>query len=163
MATAAPSEHGGRQSSFESSEKQNLTELLTETRILLPGTQVLLAFLMTLPFTLQFQSLSTEQRVVYLCTFFATIAALACYVVPAAYHRIARPIRHKSKFKIFANAFLVAGLVPTSVAVVLITYLISSVVMPDAAIPAALLVAALLAVVWWALPLSRAHERVRER
>jgi hypothetical protein len=157
-------ERSARQSSLEEPrERQNLTELLSEIRILLPGSEVFLAFLMTLPFTSQFPGLSTGQRVVYLCTFFAAIAAMTCFVVPAAYHRVARPIRHKAQFKVFANAFVVAGLVLVSIAMVLVTYLVSSVVVPTAALPAAAVVAALIAAVWWALPLFRVHELVRER
>ena len=46
-------------------------------------------------------------------------------MVPAAYHRIARPIRHKVRFKAFANYFIVAGLVPMSISMVLVTYIVT--------------------------------------
>jgi hypothetical protein len=141
----------------------DLGELLEETRILLPGTDVFLGFLMTLPFTQLFAGLGREQRVVYLCTFFATLFALVCFVMPAAYHRLARPIRHKERFKKFANRFLVAGLVPLSISMVLVAWLVTSVVMRELALVGACVVAVAVGVVWWLVPLTRAHGRIAQR
>lgn len=137
----------------------NLSELLNETRILLPGTEIFLAFLMTLPFTARFEGLDDRQRLVYLATFFATLAAFACFVAPAAYHRIARPIKDKARFKLFATSLLVIGLAPASVAFVLVTFLVSSVVVPRVALPAASIMAGLILVLWWAVPLARIHDK----
>lgn len=141
----------------------DLVELLSETRIILPGTEVFLAFLMTLPFTQRFGSLDDQQRLVYLATFFATLLALACFVAPAAYHRIARPIRNKARFKAFATTLLVIGLAPASVAFVLVTYLVSSVVFPGAAVAAASVMAGLIVGLWWLVPILRIHDRFPER
>lgn len=141
----------------------DLVELLSETRIILPGTEVFLAFLMTLPFTQRFGTLDDRQRLVYLATFFATLLALACFVAPATYHRIARPIRHKERFKVFATTLLVIGLAPASVAFVLVTYLVSSVVFPGVATGAAAVMAGLIVGLWWAVPTLRLHDRFPER
>jgi hypothetical protein len=138
----------------------DLSELLNETRILLPGTEIFLAFLMTLPFTERFRSLSDTQGLVYLSTFFSTLAAFACFVAPAAYHRIARPIRDKARFKVFATKLLVIGLAPASISFVLVTYLVSSVVAPRVAVPAAAVIAGLITVLWWAIPLVRIHDKI---
>ncbi|MBX3190409.1 MAG: hypothetical protein KF819_25640 [Labilithrix sp.] len=141
-------------------DERSLDELLSETRILLPGTQVLLAFLMTLPFTDRFARLPELERVVYFCTFLATQVALACFVTPASYHRIARPIRDKVRFKNFVNVFLVIGLIPTSISTVLTTFLIASVVAGRAyAYPTAAIVAVFVMIMWWFAPLLRVHER----
>lgn len=145
-------------------EKVQLTELLNETRILLPGTEVFLGFLTTLPFTSHFAQLDEPRRWVYVATFFSTVLALVLFVVPASYHRLARPIRHKERFKTFANRFLVAGLVPMSLAIVLATYLVSYVALNGAAPWLAGAIAVLIVVVWWAAPLVRMHDSfVKER
>lgn len=136
----------------------NLSELLTETRIILPGTEVFLAFLMTLPFTSRFSTLEPVQRLVYIGTFFATLLAVACFIAPAAYHRIARPIHHKARFKVFANLFVIAGLAFTSAAFVLVTYLVASVVVPSAAVAASAVMAVVILTLWWVVPLARAHD-----
>ena len=91
--------------------------------------------------------------------FFATLLALACFVAPAAYHRIARPIKDKARFKLFATAVLVVGLAPASIAFVLVTYLVTSVVFPAAALPATAVMAALIITLWWAVPMVRLHDR----
>lgn len=137
-----------------------LTELLNETRILLPGTEVFLGFLTTLPFTQHFGQLDGPRRWVYVATFFSTVLALVLFVVPASYHRLARPIRHKDRFKAFANRFLVAGLVPMSVAIVLATYLVSYVALNGAAVYLAGAIAVLILLVWWAAPLVRMHDHL---
>ncbi|WP_394824537.1 DUF6328 family protein [Pendulispora albinea] len=145
-------------SSQEDERSAGLTDLLSETRILLPGTEVFLGFLMTMPFTDRFERLADVQRVVYLCTFFGALLALVCFVLPAAYHRITRPIRHKDRFKRFASLFLVIGLVPLSLSIVLITWLITSLVEWQLAWIAALVMSIAIGIAWWALPLARAHD-----
>jgi hypothetical protein len=140
-------------------DANNLTDLLNETRILLPGTEVFLGFLMTMPFTERFGKLTELQRVIYLCTFFATILALVCFMLPAAYHRLTRPLHHKARFKKFANVFLVAGLVPLSIAISSVTWLITSVVVDRFAWVGASITAVTIGIIWWVIPLLRAHDR----
>jgi hypothetical protein len=135
---------------------------LTETRILLPGTQVFLGFLVIVPFDPRFDGLSFGQRAIYLCTFYATMLALACFVMPATYHRIARRIHHTRRFKVLASGFLVAGLVPITIAVVLARYLVTSVVLPAIAPAAATVIAVVLLAAWWALPFAWVHHRVHD-
>jgi hypothetical protein len=141
-------------------ERRDLGELLSETRLLLPGTEVFLAFLMTLPFTQRFDRLGETERAAYLCTFFCALLSFACFMAPAAYHRIARPIRHKERFKLFANVLIVIGLAPVSLSVILVGFLVTSVV---AGRPWGLLAATVMAIVvtalWWIVPLMRLHDR----
>lgn len=140
--------------------ESDLTELLSETRILLPGTQIFLAFLVTLPFTERFHELDGNHRWVYVATFLMTLLSLVCMIAPAAYHRIARPIHDKPRFKVFASAFLVAGLVPVSLSIVLATFLVLSTVLTDAwAAWGSAGMAVVIGALWWAVPLVRAHDR----
>jgi uncharacterized protein DUF6328 len=138
-------------------EQRSLGELLTETRILLPGTQVFLGFLTMLPFTDRFEALPATLRTVYVWTFLANLLALACFVAPAAYHRIARPIRDKIRYKVLATRLLIIGLAPFSVCVVLATYLVTSVVMPRFALVAASGVGTVVVMLWWVMPAMRLH------
>ncbi len=143
--------------------RTSLKELLEETRILLPGTQVFLSILLMLPFTSRFDALSSVQRHVYLCTVLTTLLALACFVTPAAYHRLAYPVHHRISFKLFANWFLVVGLVPFSASIVLTTYLVTSVVIPRAALVATLGIGAVIGALWWLVPIVRAHDWYERR
>jgi hypothetical protein len=160
MTTARHDEH--EHTSEE--ETGDLQELLAETRILLPGTEVFLGFLATLPFSNRFAQLGRGEQEVYIATFFATMLAFVCFVTPAAYHRLARPIHHKAAFKRFANTFLVIGLAPVSVSVVLASFLVTSVAIGRAhAYFLAAGIAVVVSMLWWVIPLTRAHDRFTRR
>jgi hypothetical protein len=142
----------------------DLGELLEETRILLPGSEILVAFLIGLPFTERFDRLTGIEKGVFLFTFFAALLALICFIAPAAYHRQARPIHDKHAFKLFANRFIVAGLVPMSVSLALATYLLSSLVISTVfAIITSAAIGAVILVVWWVIPQIRAHDRGKRK
>lgn len=144
-----------------SDDKSDLTELLSETHILLPGTEIFLGFLTTLPFTDRFDRLSGTEHDVFAFAYFATLCSFVLMVAPAAYHRVARPIEDKERFKVFATRMLVAGLVPISLAAVLSTFLVTSMVLGARyALWGAVGTAAMVGVLWWTVPLVRVHDRV---
>jgi hypothetical protein len=139
----------------------DLSDLLEETRILLPGTQVFAGFLVTLPFQSRFEKLTTAQRNLYLTIVITILLALICFIAPAAYHRIARPIHNKQAYKILATRFVIVGLVPFSISTVLTTYFIFDVsVSPRFGLIAALIVAAPIFLLWWLFPMLRVHDTV---
>jgi hypothetical protein len=61
--------------------------LLQELRVVLPGVQVLVAFLLTVPFSQRFEDLDSTGRVAYLVALVASLLATVCFVTPTAYHR----------------------------------------------------------------------------
>ena len=63
-------------------------ELLQELRIVIPGVQVLFAFLLTVPFNQRFTQLTTMQRDVFFATLLCTAAATALLIAPSAHHRL---------------------------------------------------------------------------
>lgn len=145
-------------------EDGDLAELLEETRILLPGSEVMVAFLISLPFTERFELLTNTQRMVYLATFFTSLIALICFVMPAAYHRLARPIRQRGAFKVLANRLLVAGLIPLSLALVLASYLVTSMALSHViSLIVGLVAMGVIGLLWWVLPLVRAHNHCAEQ
>jgi ABC-type maltose transport system permease subunit len=142
----------------------NLDEMLEETRILLPGSEVLVAFLISVPFSNRFTVLTHAQRIVYLVTFLSAIVAFVCFLMPAAYHRLARPISSKGAFKVLATRFLVMGMMPMSVALIAASHLVTSLAYDDTiATIVAGSVAALIALVWWVMPITRFHDRYDRR
>ena len=56
--------------------------------------------------------------------------------------------------------FIVAGLAPLTLAIVLAVYLVTSMVARVHAIHAAVAMAALVTTTWWLVPLVRAHDRI---
>jgi len=59
---------------------RELIELLQELRIILPGVQVLFAFLLTVPFAGRFTELTAVQRYVFFGTLLCTAAATALLI-----------------------------------------------------------------------------------
>ena len=63
--------------------------LLQEVRVLLPGVQLLMAFLLTVPFADGFDSLDTTGRVSFGLAMFSATGATVSFVTPTAFHRVA--------------------------------------------------------------------------
>ncbi len=135
-------------------EDGDLSDLLEELRILLPGTQTLTAFLIILPFNSRFSEIQDREKVVYIVTFLCSLLALVLFTAPAAHHRLQRPLRDRETFKNYATKFMIAGLVPLSIALVLASQLVLATALGDASV--AWLIAGILAVVigglWWLFP-----------
>ncbi len=70
-------------------QRERYQELVQELRILLPGVQVLFAFLLTTPFTGRFDELSSAQRAGYLAALMLTAAAAIVFMAPVVGHRLA--------------------------------------------------------------------------
>jgi hypothetical protein len=92
---------------------RQLSELLQELRIAMPGVQVLFAFLLAVPFQQRFGEIGEVGRGVYLFTLLCAAASSALLVAPASYHRImfkrgdkARIIRYAERSAITGLAFL---------------------------------------------------------
>jgi O-antigen/teichoic acid export membrane protein len=66
---------------------RNYIELLQELRVAQTGVQILLAFLLTLPFSARFGQVSELDKVVYLVTLLAAATATALLVAPVSHHR----------------------------------------------------------------------------
>jgi hypothetical protein len=77
--------------SDEDQEKERLNrkliELLNELRIVIPGVQVLFAFLLILPFNSGFAETDDLDRAVYAVSLGCAAVASALLIGPAAYHR----------------------------------------------------------------------------
>lgn len=137
-------------------DEGNLSDLLAELRIFLSGVQLLAGFLIILPFNSGFRLLSALDHWVYLCALLCTFASLILLSAPAAWHRLDYPIRDRVGFKIYATHMSVVGLLPFSVALVLLVDLtLSRVVGPLETALGALFVGLGIIWHWWLLPLFR--------
>lgn len=66
---------------------RNFADLLQELRVTQTGVQILFAFLLTLPFSAQFDRTTAFQRDVYIVALLAAAAATAMIISPVAFHR----------------------------------------------------------------------------
>lgn len=64
-------------------------ELLEELRTIIPGVQVLLAFLLTVPFAARFDKVDFIGKVIFTVSLTAVAIATILFLAPAAYHRLA--------------------------------------------------------------------------
>jgi hypothetical protein len=134
-------------------EDGDFSDMLSEMRILLPGAQMLSAFLIILPFNSGFSEIVQSEKYVFLATFIFAISSLVLLAAPAVQHRIMRPLKDRERFKAIATRQMVAGSFALGIALVLGTNLVISEVFGRAiGIIVAAVMAALVVLTWWLLP-----------
>jgi hypothetical protein len=100
----------GREESEEERADRNLSDLLQELRVALPGVQVLFAFLLTVPFTQRFDSLSEFEKDLYFGVLISVALATVLLVAPTAGHRILFRRQQKEFIVSPSNRLALAGL-----------------------------------------------------
>jgi hypothetical protein len=135
---------------------RELIELLNELRVVLPGVQVLFAFMLTVPFTQRFPDLSNLQQNVYFAAFITTTVASVLLMTPSAFHRLRWRRGDKERLLVLSNKFAIAGLTLLAVAISLVVFDVTDVVFDSTSAAVATgLVAAAIAIFWFVVPLSR--------
>ena len=131
-----------------------MVEFLQELRIVLPGVQILFAFLLTVPFAQRFAELTGLQRNVFFATLLCTAAATALLIAPSAHHRLlfrqgAR--EHRLRVGNLLTIFGLIFLVPAMVGVIFVTT--DLMFGPMGAVAVTVLMALVFGLLWFALPL----------
>ena len=146
----------GREETESERLDRNLSELLQELRVALPGVQVLFAFLLAVPFQQNFISITPFQERVYFATLLLTAISAVFLISPSAYHRMTFRMQQKDDLLFLANKLAIAGLAVLALAMTGAIMLITDVLFASEA-TAITSAAALLAFVvfWFALPLQR--------
>ena len=135
---------------------RNLTELLQELRVALPGVQVLFAFLLAVPFQSRFADVTNFQRDVYVLTLLFSAVASALLIAPSAYHRLNFRQGDKEHIVQMASQLTVAGLVALSLAMTGAVLLIMDWLFDGLIVAVTFgLVALMFGVLWFGLPLRR--------
>ncbi len=139
---------------------RELIELLNELRVALPGIQILFAFLLVLPFQQGFESIGEPDRLIYLLALLASAIASALLIAPSVYHRINFRQPNKERMLRDSNVLLIAGTAFTAVGIGCSIFLIADVIYgPTIAALATVVVMAVYAALWAALPLVRREKR----
>src|SRR3954469_18395429 len=97
--------------------QRQLIELLNELRVVIPGVQVLFAFLLTIPFNQRFGRVDELQQTVYFVTLLLATLATALFMAPTGYHRLLFHQGDRKHIIEVANRFAIAGLVVLSLAI----------------------------------------------
>jgi Family of unknown function (DUF6328) len=106
----------GRKETEEERADRNLSDLLQELRVALPGVQVLFAFLLTVPFSQRFEDLTTFQKDLFYGVLISVSLATVLLVAPTAGHRILFRRQQKEYIVTLANRLVLVGLALLAVA-----------------------------------------------
>lgn len=123
---------------------------------MLPGVQVLFAFLLTVPFSTRFNELSSESRTVYFVCFAATTLSSVMLIAPSSQHRLRWRVGDKEMLLQRANRLAIAGTAFLTIAIAAAVYLVTEFVYSNAAagVGTALLVGTTVWF-WYVQPLTR--------
>jgi hypothetical protein len=134
---------------------RELMELLQELRVVLPGVQVLLAFLLTAPFQQRFAELPGSLRNAFFASVACATVATVLLIAPSAHHRLRWRSRDKERLLRMGNQTALWGTVFLGAAIVLALYVVTNVLFTS---QLALLTAAAAVLVfagfWYVLPLA---------
>ena len=135
---------------------RELIELLNELRVALPGVQMLFGFLLAVPFSQRFQTITTSQRNVYYATFLCTAFATIFFIAPTAYHRLRFRQHDKEQLVKTANLLTIVGTAFLALALAGAVFVVTDLVFKEGVTAAATgAAAAALLWFWYGLPLLR--------
>ena len=135
---------------------RELMELLQGLRVVMPGVQVLLAFLLTAPFQQRFAQLPGSLRNAYFASIACATLATVLLIAPSTHHRLLFRTREKEWLIRVGNQMALWGTVLLGASIVLALYVVTNVLFTsEQALLAAAAAIVVFAGVWYALPLAR--------
>lgn len=146
----------GRYEREEERADRNLSDLLQELRVALPGVQVLFAFLLTVPFTQRFKELSGFEEKLYFGVLISVALATVLLVAPTVGHRILFRRQQKEYLVTIANRLALVGMLLLAVSMCGAIGLISGFLFGTAtAVVSSAVMALAFAGFWYAGPVMR--------
>ena len=133
---------------------RELMELLQELRVVIPGVQVLLAFLLTAPFQQRFGQLAGPMRNVFFASIACATLATAFLIAPSAHHRLRWRAGEKDRLVRLGNQMAIVGTVFLAAAIVLALYVVTDVLFSTAlAVATAIVSLVVFAGLWYVVPM----------
>jgi hypothetical protein len=138
---------------------REVIELLNELRVAIPGVQVLFAFLLIVPFSQGFSSVTTSQEYVYFATMLCTAVSAALLIAPSSHHRLLWREHEREKRLRAGNRLTIAGLSFLALAMLGAVFLISDVIFgPVTAAVATVVIGMVFGWFWYGQPLLRLRD-----
>lgn len=135
---------------------RNLTELMGELRVALPGVQVLFGFLLVAPFNARFGHTSPFERRLYFAALLLTLLASMLLIAPTLIHRLEFRQGRKQDIVRVGNRLTIAGLTVLAAAMTSAIALVTHYMFGQTTtIVTASVATAGFAGLWFALPLRR--------
>ena len=155
MSERKDSDQGTSEESERERLDRNLEQLLQELRVALPGVQVLFAFLLTVPFTQAFPTLSDFERDCYFFVLLTTALATALLIAPTAIHRMLFRQGMKREIVMRSNVLALLGLAVLAVAMTGAVALVAHIIFGQGtAVVTAIGAGLLFVALWYVLPLG---------
>ena len=149
----------GRDETEEERADRNLSDLLQELRVALPGVQVLFAFLLTVPFSQRFDQLTDFEEWLYFAVMISVALATVMLVAPTAGHRILFRRQQKEFIVTLSNTLALIGLLLLAVAMTGAIALISSFIFgATTAVISTIVLASAFAGFWFLGPIRRRQQ-----
>jgi cation transport ATPase len=160
MPAREPADEPERTEEEQERLNRQMTELLNELRVAMPGVQVLFGFLLAVPFQQRFETVDAFQRDVYFVTLIAAATATAFLIAPSAYHRIAFQMHDKPRIIRVGTVQFICGLVALAIAMNGAVLLVTDVLFQAATVVVTLaVVGSLFAWLWFGIGLWRRLRR----
>lgn len=105
---------------------RELSELLQELRIVLPGVQVIFAFLLTVPFAARFPDLGGVGRALYVVALTGAAVSSVLLIAPTTLHRVRWRERDKEWMMRLSNRLALAGTATLAVTLATALHLVTS-------------------------------------
>jgi hypothetical protein len=130
-------------------------QMLTEARVIIPGSQALLGFQLTVTLTRAFENLPYESKLVHAVALCCIALSIILLMATAAVHRISFAGEDSPQFLAIGSWFVIAGPFPLALGVALDTYVATARALESAVAAAwiAGLTAMALMMIWYAYPL----------
>lgn len=133
---------------------RELIELLNELRVLLPGAQVLFAFLLAVPFSERFKEIGDLDQALYFVTLCSAALASLFLIAPGAMHRLDFRLIDKGAMVQIATRLAIWGTIFVAIAMVgALTFVALLIYDGPAAIAVAAISSVLFAGGWFYMPL----------
>ena len=146
------------ETSKERTDRQ-LIELLNELRVALPGAQVLLGFLLAVPFATRFGRVSGGEKIALFIALITTVAGTLLLMAPTVYHRLRWGRGGKTDVIVIAGRMFLVGTALLAVGIVAVVYLVTAVLYgTGVAVATTFLTASAVVFLWYLLPLRRAAQ-----
>jgi hypothetical protein len=135
---------------------RELMELLQGLRVVMPGVQVLLAFLLTAPFQQRFAQLPGSLRNAYFASIACATLATVLLIAPSTHHRLLFRAREKEWLLRVGNQMALWGTVLLGASIVLALYVVTNVLFTtELALWTAAGAIVAFAAIWYVVPLTR--------
>jgi hypothetical protein len=133
---------------------RELIELLNELRVALPGVQVLFAFLLAVPFSSRFGTVTQFEKVTFFVALVATALSSALLIATPSFHRLRFRVEDKGRIVTLGNTLSIAGFFALAVAMVAAVLMVATFLFGKAAgVATAASIAVVIVSLWYGLAL----------